>query len=185
MYFLETLQVCAPCHGGVLYNFWYLWNVVWICYEFFKYWKKNHFKIFVFNISCFLRVLSCFQDVKKKIGVKKCRGGGVDFFSRTNLKKRIDVHFFLISFSVICYFQQYKFIFLGNIEKCPFTYWLNGRWFLQIVDRDSVNLYPIHPLFPCSDFLSEMWGWFEGGGDNVFLAFYVISNISRNKWFWE
>ena len=21
-----------------------------------------------------------------------------------------------------------------NIEKCPFTYWLNGRWFLQIVD---------------------------------------------------
>ena len=32
---------------------------------------------------------------------------------------------------------------LGNIEKCPFTYWLNGRWFLQIVDRDSGNLYPI------------------------------------------
>ena len=21
-----------------------------------------------------------------------------------------------------------------NIEKWPFTYWLNGRWFLQIVD---------------------------------------------------
>ena len=21
----------------------------------------------------------------------------------------------------------------GNIEKFPFTYWLNGRWFLQIV----------------------------------------------------
>ena len=55
--------------------------------------------------------------------------------------------------------------FLGNIEKCPFTYWLYGRWFLQIVDignfnmklngrcfpqivdhvdRDSGNLYPIH-----------------------------------------
>ena len=31
-----------------------------------------------------------------------------------------------------------------NIEKCPFTYWLNGRWFLQIVDRDSGNLYPIY-----------------------------------------
>ena len=28
-----------------------------------------------------------------------------------------------------------------NIEKFPFTYWLNGRWFLQIVDldRDSGN----------------------------------------------
>ena len=28
------------------------------------------------------------------------------------------------------------FLYAGNIEKCPFTYsyWLNGRWFLQIVD---------------------------------------------------
>ena len=34
---------------------------------------------------------------------------------------------------ILCYFQQ------TNIEKCPFTYWLNGRWFLQIVDRDSGN----------------------------------------------
>ena len=24
-----------------------------------------------------------------------------------------------------------------------FFIWLNGRWFLQIVDRDSGNLYPI------------------------------------------
>ena len=51
-----------------------------------------------------------------------------------------------------------------EIEKCPFTYWLNGRWFLQIVDihignfnmkltgrwfpqivdRNSGNLYPIY-----------------------------------------
>ena len=54
----------------------------------------------------------------------------------------------------------------GYIEKCPFTYWLNGRWFLQIVDignfnmklngrwfpqivdRDSGNLYPIYLPFP-------------------------------------
>ena len=34
--------------------------------------------------------------------------------------------------------------FLGNIEKCPFTYWLNGRWFPQIVEEDSGNLYPIY-----------------------------------------
>ena len=28
------------------------------------------------------------------------------------------------------------FLYPGNIEKCPVTYsyWLNGRWFLQIVD---------------------------------------------------
>ena len=43
------------------------------------------------------------------------------------------------------------------------------------LDRDSVNLYPIYPLFPCSDFLSQVWG------GNVFLSFYDISNISRNK----
>ena len=50
---------------------------------------------------------------------------------------------------------------------CPFTYWLNGRWFLQIVDihvgnfnmkltgrwfpqivdRDSGNLYPIYIIY--------------------------------------
>ena len=26
--------VSAPSHGGVLYSFWYWWNVVWIFYEF-------------------------------------------------------------------------------------------------------------------------------------------------------
>ena len=53
----------------------------------------------------------------------------------------------------------------GNIEKCTFTYWLNGRWFLQIVDTgnfnmklngswfpqivdmDSENLYPIYNIY--------------------------------------
>ena len=56
-------------------------------------------------------------------------------------------------------------------EKCPFTYWLNGRWFLQIVERDSWHVYPLYPLFPCSDFVSQRFG---GGGCNVFLTFYAI-----------
>ena len=60
-------------------------------------------------------------------------------------------------------------------------YWLNGRWFLQIVERDSWNLYTLYPLFPCSDFLSQMCGG-GGGGCNVFLTFYAISNISRKKY---
>ena len=30
---------------------------------------------------------------------------------------------------------------------------LNRRWFPQIVEKDSGNLYPIYPPFPCSDFL--------------------------------
>ena len=66
------------------------------------------------------------------------------------------------------------------LKSAPFTYWLNGRWFLQIVDRDSWNLYPLYPLFPCSDFVSQMCG----GGCNVFLTFYAISNIYRKK-IWE
>ena len=57
-----------------------------------------------------------------------------------------------------------------NIEKCPFTYWLNGRWFLQIVESDSWNIYPLYPLFPCSG-VSQNGG---GGGCNVFLTFYDI-----------
>ena len=72
-------------------------------------------------------------------------------------KKKIEEFVFNIScfLCVLCYF-------FGNIEKCPFTYWLNGRWFLQIVDignfnmklngrwfpqivdRDSGKLYPIY-----------------------------------------
>ena len=32
------------------------------------------------------------------------------------------------------------FLYAGNIEKCPFTYWLNGRWFLQIVDIGNFSM---------------------------------------------
>ena len=60
------------------------------------------------------------------------------------------------------FFLENQFFLISNIEKCPFTYWLNGRWFLKIVDRDSGNLY--------------MWRWFGGGG-GVFLTFYAISDI--------
>ena len=102
-------------------------------------------------------------------------GGGVEFFF-------LEKQFFLISRFML--FSTLKKI---NIEKCPFTYWLNGRWFLQIVDGDSWNLYPLYPLFLCSEFVSQIWGGLVGGGGggcNVFLTFYAISNISRNK-IWE
>ena len=52
---------------------------------------------------------------------------------------------------------------------------LNERWFPQIVDRDSGNLYPIYPPFPCSDFYPK------GGGGGVFFFlqkhFFVFSLI--------
>ena len=65
-----------------------------------------------------------------------------------------------------------------NIEKCPFTYWLNGRWFLQIVDRDSGNLYPIYPQFPFSDFCYLNWG---GGGGVFFMHFMLFPTFLENK----
>ena len=92
-----------------------------------------------------------FPTLKKKCIKKKIRGGCANFF--------VLKHFFLIS-----RFMLFSTLNILNIEKCPFTYWLNGRWFLQIVERDSWNLYTLYPLFPCSDFVSQMWGWFGGGG---------------------
>ena len=58
-----------------------------------------------------------------------------------------------------------------NIEKCPFTYWLNGRWLLQIAERDSWNLYPLYPLFPRSQMCGGGGG---GGGCNVFSHFMLF-----------
>ena len=59
-----------------------------------------------------------------------------------------------------------------NIEKCPFTYWLNGRWFLQIVDR-AVGIYiQYNSLFPCSDFFKCGGGL--GGGVIFFLHFMLF-----------
>ena len=73
-----------------------------------------------------------------------------------------------------------------NIEKCPFTYWLNGSWFLQIVERDSWNLYPLYPLFPCSDFVSQMWGWFGwGGGGVMFFSHFMLFPTFLEEKIWE
>ena len=64
-------------------------------------------------------------------------GGGVMFFSHfmlfpTFLEKKSGNPNQYFSFNVFFLF----FLYAGNIEKCPFiySYWLNGRWFLQIVD---------------------------------------------------
>ena len=72
----------------------------------------------------------------------------------------------LVKWEVVSPNSRYREFYheIGNIEMFPFTYWLNGRWFLQIVDihvgnfnmeltgrwfpqivdRDSGNLYPIY-----------------------------------------
>ena len=74
-------------------------------------------------------------------------GGGVMFFS----------HFMLFFIFLEKNIWEYKIILshlMGGggvwiffFEKCPFTYWLNGRWFLQIVERDSWHLYIHYILY--------------------------------------
>ena len=113
---------------------------------------------------------------------KKSGGGGVlNFF--------LEKQFFLISRFML-------FSTLKNIEippVCPsvrpsrLVYWLNGRWFLQIpvVDRDSWNLYSLYPLFPCSDFVSQMWGWFGGGGGVMFFSHFMLFPTFLEQQIWE
>ena len=52
------------------------------------------------------------------------------------------------------------FLYVGNIEKCPFTYsyWLNGRWFLQIVDIGNF-IMRLEILEKC-----PFTYWLNGGG---------------------
>ena len=91
-------------------------------------------------------------------------GGGVMFFSHFMLfptfleKKNLGIQNNDVSFNVFFLF------FFVCWKYCTYSYWLNGRWFLQIVDihvgnfnlkltgrwfpqivdRDSGNLYPIY-----------------------------------------
>ena len=65
-------------------------------------------------------------------------GGGCNvfltFYAISNIsRKKIWEYKTIISHLM---FSLCVFLYAGNIEKCPVTYsyWLNGRWFLQIVD---------------------------------------------------
>ena len=119
--------------------------------------EKNKSLRFFFSLFHVFFAFHAISNIKKK---NPGGGGGVDFF--------LEKQFFLISRFML--FSTLNFFF----EKCPFTYWLNGRWFLQIVERDSWNLYTLYPLFPCSDFVSQMWGWFGGGGGVMFFSHFML-----------
>ena len=41
-----------------------------------------------------------------------------------------------------------KKVFFGNTEKCSLLYWLNGRWFRQIVDIGNFNMKLSGRWFP-------------------------------------
>ena len=103
-------------------------------------------------------------------------------------KNKFNIFFLLQNFHVFFVFLISRVMLVStlkkNIEKCPFGYWLNGRWFIQLVDRDSWNLYPLYPLFPCSDFVSQMWGWFGGGGV-MFFSYFMLFTTFLYKINWQ
>ena len=84
-------------------------------------------------------------NVRKRIRATPC------FFPKKIEQKFIVGVAFFFTKTTLSFHVFFTFYYLGggDIEKCPFTYWLNGRWYLQIVGRDSGKLYP---PFPCSDF---------------------------------
>ena len=49
-------------------------------------------------------------------------------------------HVFFVFYAISNTFIRKKMFIFGNIEKCPIIYWLNGRWFLQIVDIGNLNM---------------------------------------------
>ena len=78
-----------------------------------------------------------FLNIEKKIVFFLILHLFFSFYAISNIKKNI---FWCREGLNLCNFQHSQF-FGGNIEKCPFTYWLNGRWFLQIVDSEPVFIY--------------------------------------------
>ena len=128
--------------------------------------KKKKFRIFFFQYFMFSSRFMLFPTLKKKkkLVYKKNSGGrGCGFFFRK---------------TILSHFTFYAIFNIKNkyIKKYPFTYWLNGRWFLQIVADIHYILYSLVLILylKCGG----------GGGCNVFLTFYAISNISRKN-IWE
>ena len=84
--------------------------------------EKNKILRILFSKFHVFFTFHAISNIKKKIIIwctKKIRGGGGG-----------GVDFFLCRKSILSHFTFYAIFNIkkNNIEKCPFTYWLNGRW---------------------------------------------------------
>ena len=166
MYFLETLHVSAPCHGGVMYSFFiligYCLKFLWI----FKILKKYIFNFVFFSFHVFFAFYAISNIVRKKTfsggeGQKKSyfisrfilfptfkkiwgRGGGnIEVISGGGGGGGVLVSIFFLENHIISRFMLFptfrKNAFFAKYWKVPLHLlinWLNGRWFLQIVDTE-------------------------------------------------
>ena len=112
---------------------------------------------------------------------KKFRGGGgggaLNFFFRK---------------TILSYFTFYAIFNIKKNRNPPsvrpsvrpsITFSLLVKWEVvsPVVDRDSWNLYPLYPLIPCSDIVSQMWGWF--GGVMLFPTFLETKSGNTKQLF--
>ena len=87
----------------------------------------------------------------------------------------LEKQFFLISIRVLCYFQHTKKL---EILKSPPSL---VKWKVVSPNRDSGNLYPIYPLFPCSDFYLKCGGSLGWGGGLFFFHFRLFPTFIETK----
>ena len=87
------------------------------------------------------------------------------------LKKKIGGIFFFRK-TILSHFTFYA---IFNIKKIWEVVSPNSR------EGQCWNLYPLYPLFPCSDFVSQMWG---GGGVMFFSHFMLFPTFLETK-IWE
>ena len=81
----------------------------------------------------------------------------------------LEKQFFLISRFML--FSTFKKIY----RKQPLH--LLVKW--EVVSPNS--RYPLYPLFPCSDFVSQMWGGLGGGGGVMFFTHFMLFTTFLEK----
>ena len=86
-----------------------------------------------------------------------------------------------------CRIQRYIILFLNpetlgfqknTMRVCPYDWYQLAKFWL-LADR-------LYPLFPCYDFVSQMWGWLGGGGGGVmFFSHFMLFPTFIEKKIWE
>ena len=100
------------------------------------------------------------------MGVKTKFGGGGGVLKKTFFRKTI-----LSRFTFYAIFNIKKNI----LKSSPSLNWLNGRWFLQIVDHkgqlESISIISSIPLFWfCISNVGVVWG----GGGVMFFSYFML-----------
>ena len=183
MYFLETLQVRAPCHGSVLYSFLILmqccFNFLWIFLNI----EKNISIFFFFQYFKFSSRFHAISNIKKKMWCKKKKkireGVWIFFFFLEN-------QFFLISrFMLFSTLKKYWKVPLHLLVKwCPFHLLVKWCPFHLLVKWEVVS--PNSREKKSGGGGGGVWIFFFRKPILSYFTFYAIFNIKKkNIKYWK